>query len=108
MVKPSLSVRSAQARRLWLPGLPVTAPCTGNRHIDLFLHLTPGQTLITQLHDLISGGAMCGRTGRRHDDAGALRLLADRARMNAQLGTDLAKGPALGVQLGRMLNAASP
>ena len=33
-----------------------------------------------------------------------LELLADRAPMNAQLGTDLAQGPALGVQVGCTLN----
>ena len=39
-----------------------------------------------------------------HGDAGTLELLADRAPMNAQLGTDLAEGPALGVQVGCTLN----
>jgi hypothetical protein len=37
-------------------------------------------------------------------DAGTLELLADRAPMNAQLGTDLAQGPTLGVQVSRTLN----
>jgi hypothetical protein len=34
-------------------------------------------------------------------DAGLLQLLTDRAPMNAQLNTDLAKAPTLGVQVGR-------
>jgi hypothetical protein len=45
-----------------------------------------------------------GRTARTHRDAGTLQLLADRAPLNAQLRTDLAQGPTLGVQVGRMLN----
>ena len=47
---------------------------------------------------------MSGRTAAPHGDASPLELLADRAPMNAQLGTDLAEGPTLGVQVGRMLN----
>jgi hypothetical protein len=37
-------------------------------------------------------------------DAGPLKLLADRAPMNAQLGTDPAQRPALGVQVGCAIN----
>jgi hypothetical protein len=44
------------------------------------------------------------RTARTHGDAGTSELLADRAPMNAQLGTDLAQGPALCVQVRRTLN----
>ena len=62
---------SAQARRLWLPGLPVTAPDTGNSHIHLHGHLSPGQILVTQLHDPLRRGRS-GRTARTHGDA-ALR-----------------------------------
>ena len=47
---------------------------------------------------------MSRRTAATHGDAGTLELLADRAPMNAQLGTDLAQGPALGVQVGCTLN----
>jgi hypothetical protein len=39
-----------------------------------------------------------------HGDAGPQELLADRAPMDAQLGTDLAQGPTLGVQVGCTLN----
>ena len=53
---------SAQAWGPRAQGPPVAAPGTGNRHIDLFCYLWPGQALIMQLHDLISGGGMCGRT----------------------------------------------
>ena len=56
---------TAQAWGLWRPGPPVAAPGTGNRHIDLFCHLIPGQALVTQLQDLLRGGGMSGRTPRR-------------------------------------------
>jgi hypothetical protein len=39
---------SAQAWGLEWPGLPV-GPGTGNRHVDPFSHLIPGQALVTQL-----------------------------------------------------------
>jgi hypothetical protein len=42
---------TAQAWRLRRPGPPVAAPCAGNRHIDLFCYLWPGQALVTQLQD---------------------------------------------------------
>ena len=47
---------------------------------------------------------MCGRTAATHGDAGTLEPLADCAPMNAQLGPDLAQGPALAVQVGRAVN----
>ena len=47
---------------------------------------------------------MSRRTAATHGDAGTAKLLADRAPMNAQLGTDLAQGPTLGVQVGCTLN----
>jgi hypothetical protein len=47
---------------------------------------------------------MSRRTAATHADANALELLADRAPMNTQLGTDLAQGPTLGVQVGRTLH----
>ena len=53
---------TAQPWGPWWPCPLVAAPGTGNRHIDLFCHLTPGQALVTQLHDMIGGGGMCGRT----------------------------------------------
>jgi hypothetical protein len=95
---------TAQTWRLRWPGLPVAAPGTGTSHINLFCYLIPGQALVTQRHDLIGGGGMSGRTARTHGVASALELFADRAPMNAQLGTDLAEGPTLGVQVGRTLN----
>ena len=95
---------TAQACRLGRPGPPVAAPGTGNSHPDLFCHLSPGQPLVTQLQDLLCAGGMSGRTAATHRDAGPPELLADRAPMNAQLGTDLTQGPALGVQVGCMLN----
>jgi len=94
----------AQAWRLCWPRPPVAAPDTGNRHIDLFCYLIPGETLVAQLNDLFRGGGMGGRSPRTHGDAGTLELFADRAPMNAQVCTDLAKGPALGVQVGCALN----
>jgi hypothetical protein len=47
---------------------------------------------------------MSGRTAATRGDAGTLELLADYAPMNAQLVTDLAQGPALGVQVGGTVN----
>ena len=38
---------SAQAGWIWRPGPPVAAPDTGDRHIDLFCHVAPGQALVT-------------------------------------------------------------
>jgi hypothetical protein len=78
---------------------PVAAPRTGNRHVDPCGHLIPGQALVAQLKDLLCGGGMSGRTARPHHDAGTLELLTNRAQMNAQLGTDQAQCPALGIQL---------
>ena len=69
---------TAQAWGLWRPGPPVAAPRTGNRHIDLFCYLIPGQALVTQLQDLLGGGGMSGRTAATHGDAGATKLLAHR------------------------------
>ena len=53
---------AAQAWGLWRPGPPVAAPGTGNRHIDLFCYLRPGQALVTQLQDLL-----CGRRDEPED-----------------------------------------
>ena len=94
---------TAQAWGLGRPGPPVAAPGAGNRHTDLFCYLWPGQALVTKLQDLLCGRGMSG-SAATHRDAGTLELLADRAPMNAQLGTDLAQGPALGVQVGCTLN----
>jgi hypothetical protein len=94
---------TARAWRLGWPGLLVAAPGTGNRHVDLFRHVIPGQALVTQLQDLLGGGGMSGRSAAT-PDAGLLKLLADRAPMKAQLGTDLAQGSTLGVQVGCTLN----
>jgi hypothetical protein len=47
---------------------------------------------------------MSARTIRTHTDARTLELLADRGPMDAQLGSDLAKGPTLAVQVGRTLD----
>jgi len=44
---------TAQAWRVWRPGLPVSAPDTRNCHLDQFCHLIPGQTLITEVKDLL-------------------------------------------------------
>jgi hypothetical protein len=68
------------------------------RHVDLLGHLIPGQVLVAQLQDLLCRTGM-SRGAATHGDAGPLEMLADRAPMNAQLGTDLAQGPTLGVQI---------
>jgi hypothetical protein len=98
---------TAQVLWLWWPVPALTAPGTGNRHIDLFCYLIPGQTLITEVQDLLGGGGMSGRRARTHGDAYLLELLADRAPMNAQLVTDLAQRPTPGVQVGCTLNVHS-
>jgi hypothetical protein len=95
---------TAQTWGLWRPGLPVAAPGTGNRHIDLSCYLWPGQALVTKLHYQLRGSGMSGRTAATQSDAGALELLAHRAPMHVQLSSDLAKGPALGIQVGCTLN----
>jgi hypothetical protein len=74
---------TAQAWVFWRPGPLVAAPGTGNRHIDLLCYLWPGQALITKLKDLLRGGRMSRSTAATHVDAGPLKLLADRAPMNA-------------------------
>ena len=95
---------TAQAWGLWRPGPPVAAPGTGNRHTDLLCYLRPGQALVTKLKDLLRGSRMSGSTAPTHGDAGTAKLMAHRGRRDAQLGTDLAQGPALGVQVGCTLN----
>ena len=45
-----------------------------------------------------------GGPARTPGDAGSLKLLADRAQINAQLGTDLTECPNLGVQVSCTLN----
>jgi|SRR5215211_5536329 len=94
---------TAQARTLWRPGSPVTAPSTGNRHINLFGHLIPGQALVAQLQDLLCGSGM-SRSAATHGHASPTKLVAHCGRGNALLGTDLAQGPAAGVQVRRTLN----
>jgi hypothetical protein len=94
---------SAQTWGLWRPGPPVAAPRAGNRHINLLGHLIPGQALVAQLQDLLCGSGM-GRSAAAHGDAGSAKLMAYGRPGNAQLGTDLAQGPTLGVQVGRTRN----
>jgi hypothetical protein len=90
-------------RRLGWPGPPVAAPRTRDSHIDLFCHLIPGQALITELQDLVwrRGGLEDTTT---HGDPGAAQLIAKGGLREAQLGTNLAQGPALGVQVGCTVN----
>jgi hypothetical protein len=47
---------------------------------------------------------MSGRTAATHNDSCAAKLLAHRRRREAQLSTDPAQRPALGVQVGCALN----
>jgi hypothetical protein len=56
---------TTQAWGLWRPGPPVAAPSPGNRHIDLFCDLIPGQALVTQLQDLLRGSRMPEAPPRR-------------------------------------------
>jgi hypothetical protein len=64
----------------------------------------PGQPSVTKLHDLIGGCGMCRRTGATHSDPGTASLGADCGLREVKLGSDLAQGPAAGVQVGRTLN----
>jgi hypothetical protein len=95
---------AAQAWGLGRPGPPVAAPGTRNRHMDLLCYLWPGQALVTKLQDLLCRSGVSLRTTATHSDASPLELLADSAPMNAQLGTDLAQGSTLGVQVGCTLD----
>jgi hypothetical protein len=79
---------AAQASGLWRPGLPVVAPGAGNRHIDLFGHLIPGQASVAQLQDLLCRGGMSGRAAATHRDAGLPKLMVHGGPGNDQLGTD--------------------
>jgi hypothetical protein len=60
--------------------------------------------LITKLQDLLLGGGVSRRGATTHGDAIATKPLAHRGRREAQLYTDLAQTPTLGVQVGRTLN----
>jgi hypothetical protein len=95
---------TTQAWDLSPPGPPVAAPRTGNGHGDLLCYLWPGQALVTKLQDVLCGGWMSRRSAATHGDAGTAKLLAHRGRRDAQLGTDLAQGPTLAVQVGCILN----
>ena len=59
---------------------------------------------ITKLQDLLGGGRMRRRSAATHADAGAMKVMADRAPRNAQLRSDLAQGPAFRTQLRRTFN----
>jgi hypothetical protein len=60
--------------------------------------------LVTKLQDLINGGRMGRSTAATHGDADLTKPLTHRGPGNAQLGTDLAQSPTLGVQVGCTLN----
>jgi hypothetical protein len=53
---------------------------------------------------LLCRGGMRRRSAATHDDAGLAKLLAHGGPGNAQLGTDLAQAPTLGVQVGCTFN----
>jgi hypothetical protein len=89
--------------RAWGRGrqcLPVAAPCARASHTYLVCDLGPAQVLVTKLQDLIGGGGMSGRAAATHGDAGLAKLIAHRGPGTSQLGSDLAQGPALAVQVG--------
>jgi hypothetical protein len=66
--------------------------------------LIPGKTLVTQLEDLLCRGGMSGSAAATHDNAGPAKLIAHRGRRAAQLRSNLAQSPTLGVQVGCTLN----
>jgi hypothetical protein len=88
----------------WAAGPSGAGPGAGNRHIDLFCHLIPRQALVTQLAHLLCRRGVSRRAAATHGDAGTAKLPTHCGRRDAQLGTDLAQGPTLGVQVGRTLN----
>ena len=94
----------AQAWGLRLPSPAVAAPDSGDSHTELRCHLIPRQALVTELQNLLGGDGISGSTDRTHCDACTLEPFAHRAPMNAELGTDLAKAPTLGVQVGCTFN----
>jgi hypothetical protein len=51
---------------------------------------------------------MSRRAAASHGHAGAIELMADGSPGNAQLRTDLAQSPTLGVQVGCTLNVHAP
>jgi hypothetical protein len=61
-------------------------------------------TGFTGLQDLFCGSGMTRRTAATHGDACARKLIAHCRPWNAKLGTDLAEGCTLGVQVGCTLN----
>jgi hypothetical protein len=94
----------AESGRLCRPRPSVAAPGARNCHIDPSCHLVPSQAFVAKLKDLLRGGGMRRRTAATHDDTSPTKLLAHWGRGNAQLGTDLAQAPTLGVQVGCTLN----
>jgi hypothetical protein len=56
---------TAQTGGLCRQGFPLAAPGTGDSHIDLFGHLSPGQALITELQDLLCGDRVAGGPPKR-------------------------------------------
>jgi hypothetical protein len=94
---------SAQSGRLEWPGLAIAAPGTGNRHVDLSCYLVPSQTLVTQFQDLLCRRGM-RTSAATHGDAGPTKLIAHGGPGNPELGTDLAQGPTLRVQVGCTVN----
>ena len=69
---------AAQPLGALVVGPTVAARGTRNGHIDLFCHVTPGQALATQLHDLIGCGGMCaqGDGAARYRPRGCRQLCA--------------------------------
>jgi hypothetical protein len=60
--------------------------------------------MVTQLQHLLCGGLMGRRTATTQRDAGAIELMADCGRMNAQVRADLPERPTLWVQISCTLN----
>jgi hypothetical protein len=85
---------------LWRPCLLVATPCTRASHACLFCDFCPAQVLVTKLQNLLCGGEASRRAAATHGDTSPTKLLAHRGPGNAQLGTDLPQGPALGLQVG--------
>jgi hypothetical protein len=95
---------SAQSVRLWRPGPTVATPGTGNRHIDLCCYLIPGQAWSRSSRICCVDVGWVRGPAATHGDAGMAKLMTHGGPGNAQLGTDLAQRPTLGIQVGCTLN----
>jgi hypothetical protein len=68
-----------------------------DHHVDPFFATSFQVRPLSPSSRICCVGGMFRRAAATRGDAGVLELLADRAPLNAQFGTGLAQGPAVGV-----------